>query len=79
MTEHRCHAQGCTVAVPPRLLMCRRHWRMVPAPLARAVWATYVPGQEIRKDPTITYLEAAQAAVAAVAEKERSREDSDNG
>ena len=41
---HCCHAKGCTVAVPPKLLMCLRHWRLVPARLQRDVWATYVPG-----------------------------------
>jgi hypothetical protein len=63
---HVCHAVGCVVEVPPRLLMCARHWRMVPAPLQRAVWAAYVPGQEIRKDPTSAYLRVAADAIAAV-------------
>jgi len=43
---------------------------MVPRDLRAAVWAEYVPGQEIRKDPTREYLEAANAAVRAVAAKE---------
>lgn len=52
------------------MLMCPRHWRMVPKPLQRAVWATYVDGQEDRKDPSAAYIEAALAAVAAVAKAE---------
>jgi hypothetical protein len=28
-----------------------------------AIWDAYVPGQEIRKDPTPAYLAAARAAV----------------
>lgn len=72
-TPHVCHADGCNVEVPPRMLMCLRHWRMVPRDLQRRVWATYVPGQEIRKDPTGAYMEAQQAAVAAVAVKEGRR------
>jgi hypothetical protein len=68
--KHTCHARGCEVAVSPRMLMCRKHWRMVPRRLQAAVWDTYVPGQERRKDPTPEYLDAALAAVAAVAEAE---------
>jgi hypothetical protein len=68
--KHECHAIGCTVSVPPRMLMCRKHWYMIPKPLRDAVWATYVPGQEIRKDPTDEYMDAHLAAVRAVAEKE---------
>ncbi len=68
--RHECHAKGCNVQVPPALLMCLRHWRMVPRAIQRRVWATYVHGQEIRKDPTPEYMEAQQAAVDAVAERE---------
>ena len=67
---HTCHAKNCKVVVPPKLLMCKRHWYMVPRDLRAAVWAEYMPGQEIRKDPTREYLEAANAAVRAVAAKE---------
>ena len=65
-----CHADGCSVEVPPRLLMCASHWRMVPRWLKKRVWATYVVGQEVRKDPTAAYMEAQRAAVDAVATKE---------
>lgn len=68
--RHTCHAIGCDREVPPRLLMCARHWRMVPTPLQAKVWVHYVPGQEVRKDPTRAYLEAASAAIKAVAERE---------
>lgn len=70
---HHCHADGCDTAVPPRMLMCKPHWRMVPSSLKDAVWAEYTPGQERRKDPTRDYLTAAQAAVDAVARKEGRR------
>lgn len=69
--HHRCHATGCEALVDPRLLMCGRHWRLVPRVLQRRIWATYVAGQEIRKDPTDAYLEAMRAAIEAVAETER--------
>lgn len=69
-TNHYCHAKACTEVVPPKLLMCGKHWRMVPKRLKDAVWATYRPGQEITKDPSVAYIEAAMAAVDAVARKE---------
>jgi hypothetical protein len=68
---HHCHARGCEVAVPPRLLMCARHWRMVPTNIKRRVWLWYRDGQEERKDPSPEYLRAADDAIEAVARKER--------
>ncbi len=67
---HSCHARGCGVEVPPKMLMCLRHWRMVPRRLQYRVWQEYVPGQEIRKDPTLAYLDVQKQAVEAVAKKE---------
>lgn len=67
---HHCHARGCPTHVPPSMLMCLKHWRMVPEALKREVWRTHVRGQEVRKDPTPEYLRAADAAIRAVAEKE---------
>jgi hypothetical protein len=55
------------------MFMCGKHWRMVPKPLRDAVWATYVPGQEIRKDPTPEYLDITREAIDAVADKEARR------
>jgi hypothetical protein len=52
------------------MLMCRQHWHLVPRELRREVWRHYVPGQEITKDPSPEYLEAALAAVRAVAKLE---------
>lgn len=68
--RHECHAHGCKTLVPPRLLMCSRHWIMVPARLRNAVWNAYVEGQEVRKDPSSEYLDAATAAIDAVRESE---------
>lgn len=70
LSEHRCHALRCKTPVAPKLLMCYRHWRMVPKALQQRVWDTYRPGQEITKDPSPEYLVAALAAVDAVADKE---------
>lgn len=73
MSAHRCHAVDCPTPVPPAKLMCLHHWYMVPVVLRHDVWNAYVPGQEIRKDPTPEYLAAADAAIQAVAEKEGKR------
>ena len=41
---HPCFATGCHIHVPTTLLMCRRHWYMVPKPLRDAIWQTYRDG-----------------------------------
>lgn len=54
---HVCHAKGCDTPVPRRLLMCPRHWRMVPRVMQREIWRLYVPGQENdRTKVTADYL-----------------------
>lgn len=67
---HFCHAKRCTVEVPPRLLMCLKHWRMVPRDIQRLVWRHYRPGQEIDKRPTREYLDVMRRAIEAVAKQE---------
>lgn len=52
------------------MLMCGKHWRLVPKMLQDEVWATYVPGQERSKTPTAEYLIAAEDAVLHVALQE---------
>lgn len=58
--------------VKPEMLMCLRHWRMVPRAIQRQVWATYRPGQCDDKNPSEAWHAAADAAIAAVAAKEAS-------
>lgn len=67
---HTCHARGCEVRVPPRMLMCLAHWRRVPLLLQRAVWRHYRPGQEVDKRPSREYLLVMQQAIEAVWERE---------
>lgn len=67
---HTCHVPRCSTTCPPKHLMCARHWRMVPRHLQKKVWDTYVTGQEVRKDPTPEWHEAADAAIAAVTQLE---------
>lgn len=38
--EHHCHAVGCKKSVPPRLLMCKPHWALVPVELQVEVCRT---------------------------------------
>ena len=71
--SHTCHARGCAAPVPPRMLMCRRHWTMVPRELQNAVLKSYLPGQEVRKNPTAVYLETARTAILAVFAKEQAK------
>lgn len=68
--EHHCHAKGCSTAVPPIMLMCRRHWAMVPKSVQREVWRHYRSGQCDDKRPSREWHRAADAAIQAVAEKE---------
>ncbi len=71
MIRHACHAHGCNMSIPPKMLMCRRHWRMVPKAIQIDVWVAYVPGQEQgQSTPTEEWHKAADAAIAAVRKKE---------
>lgn len=69
-SRHRCHAKGCLVPVARHMLMCRRHWYMVPKLIRDRVWATYREGQCDDMRPSEAWHEAADAAIAAVAAKE---------
>lgn len=70
---HHCHARGCTEPLRPELLMCSKHWKMVPMDLKKLVWANYRPGQSDDKNPSPRYVEAAKAAIEAVALREVER------
>lgn len=80
MRLHLCHAEGCPFKVPPKMLMCRKHWAMVPRAIQRAVWNSYTPGQcdwptnpTTAPKPSNDWLRAATGAIRAVAEKEGRR------
>lgn len=68
--SHSCHARGCDTAVKPELLMCLRHWRMVPKTIQHNVLVSYRPGQCNDKHPSKSWLEAANMAISAVAARE---------
>lgn len=67
---HLCHAVGCTIEVPPRLLMHHEHWMMVSKATRDWVQREYVKGQEKTKTPTLEYMVAMDAAISEVARKE---------
>lgn len=68
---HHCHARNCYVKTRPEMLMCRRHWFMVPKKLRDAVWATYSPGQcDGTAEITREWHDAADAAIEWVARRE---------
>ncbi len=68
--RHHCHAEGCERIVHAHLLMCVRHWWMVPKAIQHEVWVNYQPGQALKKNPTPAYLAAARKAITAVAQRE---------
>lgn len=70
LLEHRCHAAGCQNPIPPKLLMCRKHWSKVPKKIQRLVRTQYRAGQEITKTPSSEYMFAARLAIAAVKKAE---------
>jgi hypothetical protein len=61
--RHTCHWPNCREDVPPALLMCLRHWQLLPEPVRYAVWAAYRPGQEVAKDPSRAYVAAVRVAL----------------
>lgn len=48
------------------MLMCLKHWRMVPKIMQDDIWRAYRPGQEIDKRPSQEYVKAQQRAIAVV-------------
>lgn len=54
--KHHCHWRGCAKPVPPKMWGCKEHWFRLPKFLRDRIWATYVPGQEIRKEPSEAYM-----------------------
>lgn len=67
---HTCHAIACGKPTTPKVLMCFKHWNMVPKDLQIRVWQTYRPGQEKTKVISKEYMEARRQAIVAVATKE---------
>ena len=60
---HECPARPCTEQIGPGLLMCPRHWYLVPKPLRRAVWIAWNRGAGTG---TPAHRAAVTAAISAV-------------
>jgi hypothetical protein len=66
--KHMCHAVECKREVPPLLLMCPRHWRLVPKEIQHRVYTHYRRGQcDGKVRPSAAWHLAAAEAIAAVA------------
>lgn len=69
--NHHCHAVNCKEHCKPELLMCPKHWAMVPKDLQRQVWEHYREGQcNFNPRPSREWFKAADAAIRAVAKNE---------
>lgn len=68
--SHTCHANFCKKHCRPELLMCPSHWRMVPEDVQRDVYTNYRRGQCDDMRPSQEWFDAAQTAIACVAEAE---------
>ncbi len=58
--NHTCHWPGCGRIVEPKFWGCIECWLRLPKYLRDKIWAAYVPGQEIRKDPSREYVAVAR-------------------
>lgn len=62
IVRHGCAAIGCGARVPRGMLMCRKHWHMVPKAIQRAVWRTW---RALRNDNGAESRQAYEVAVKA--------------
>lgn len=57
--SHSCYHPECDVAVPPRMLACRRHWFQLPKVLRDEIWRTYTGWKTLTPSkPSQEYLDA---------------------
>lgn len=71
MDTHPCPIDRCVKTnLPEHLLMCKRHWTLVPPDLQRAVYAAYKNGRGLG---TPELLDAQNNAINAVEERLRER------
>ena len=60
---HECPAPVCTERIDADMLMCPRHWRVVPKPLRKAVWVAWRHGAGAGSPAHRAAMRAAIAAV----------------
>ena len=61
--NHQCPIDGCPNQLPSHILMCCRHWQLVPSNLKTQVYATWNRGKPANLQD---YLSARQEAVRSV-------------
>lgn len=64
MSFHKCHAFMCDKPVQPRMLMCKKHWAMVPTNIQVRIKTNFHPDQcsgKIR--PSMEWLKASREAI----------------
>ncbi|HEY9617697.1 MAG TPA: hypothetical protein V6C64_12685 [Microcoleaceae cyanobacterium] len=66
---HKCAAKDCPINVPPHLLMCLRHWTMVPQNIQTQVYQGWRRQQRSPKRVE-QYWQARQSAIGAVRQQE---------
>lgn len=71
--QHHCAVGDdlCKRVISTRLLMCPKHWRMVPGELQSALWRAFRARSDHDRLPVLSrsYLEAREACIVAVREK----------
>jgi hypothetical protein len=67
---HPCVAIGCPVIVAARLVMCNKHWRLVPANVKGRILRAYRDGQERDGQLSFEYVVAMMEAIVSVKEQE---------
>lgn len=67
---HHCHANGCSILTEPKLFMCLKHWKMVPALMQKNIWDEYKGTTREERFEKNSYLEACAIAVEYVANLE---------
>lgn len=61
--EHKCHHPTCEKHIARPMFACAHHWFALPARLRSALMKVYRPGQEVDKQPSREYMDAAQACL----------------
>lgn len=64
--KHDCPVDGCAAQVPRSMLMCARHWRLVPDALQSAVYRQWRRRQRDDDGAMADHLQACENAIAHV-------------
>lgn len=73
MTAHTCPAVDCGEPCPPKMLICPKHWVIVPKNLRNALLRHWRRDQHRDQRPSLAYVDASHRAIAAIARAEGKR------